>query len=127
MIDVFDAARPISREEAGRRVKQATDRELTDEDLAPMTKRAIIARMLNNLLGVSTRDAQAMNRYLSALIAIDAPGAAQHRLMRASARYWLEQREAAREDLDWVLEHGPPGVDLDRVRQLQQELERAGR
>src|SRR5262249_353768 len=70
LIDVFDGAAPISREEAARRVKEASDVELTDELLAPAGKRAIIFRMLNNLLGSADGD-RAVHRYLSALVAIE--------------------------------------------------------
>src|SRR5581483_1333230 len=64
LIDVYDGAKPLSREEAAKKVEAITGEPLRDEHLAAVTKRAIIVRMLHNLLGVarSERDGKAMLR-----------------------------------------------------------------
>jgi regulator of sirC expression with transglutaminase-like and TPR domain len=121
LIDVFDAAAPVSRDEANRSVKEAAERELTDDDLRPTTKRAIIARMLHNLLGVSAGNSTAMHRYLNAILAIE-PASAQHRWLRAIVRYGLEDRAGATADVEWLVEHKPEGVDMARVLQMQRAL-----
>ena len=123
LIDVYDGATALSREEAARRVQEASGQELSDEHLMTMTKRAIISRMLNNLLGVSPNDPRAMHRYLNALLAIE-PDHGQYHWLRAVVRYRLEEREAALEDVSWILEKKPEGVDFGRVFELQQALER---
>ena len=122
IIDVFEGATPVSRDEAGRRVKEATERELTDNDLKPTAKRAIVTRMLHNLLSVSGSDPKAMHRYLNAILAIDAKSA-QHRLLRAVVRYRLQDRQRALEDVNWLLENNPPEIDSGRVHELQQAVE----
>jgi serine protease Do len=123
LIDVYDGATPLGREEAARRVKEASDRELTDEYLAPMTKRAIVSRMLSNLLGVSNNDPRAMHRYLNAVLAIE-PTQSQYHWLRAIVRYRLDEREAALEDVAWLLEKKPAGIEIDRVIELQHALMR---
>ena len=122
LIDVYDGATTLSREDANRRVKATRDREPTAEDFAPTTKRAIIARMLSNLLSNSNSDPQAMHRYLSAILAIE-PKNAQYHWLRALVRYRIEHRDAALEDLAWLLENKPEGIEIDRVLQLQQLLQ----
>ncbi len=42
LIDVYEGANPMSRDDAARRVRSIADRELADADLVPMTKRAIL-------------------------------------------------------------------------------------
>ncbi len=121
LIDVFDGATSVARDEAARRVKDAADRELTNADLAPMTKRAIVLRMLTNLLGISGNDTPAAHRYLNAMLALD-PQQAQFRWLRAIVRYRLGQPHASLEDVDWLLEHEPEGVDLHRVMELRETL-----
>jgi serine protease Do len=126
LIDVFDGAVKVSREEASKRIQDATERELSDEQMeklfAPVTKRAIIFRMLTNLLNVAGTDA-AMNRYLDAILAVEPQNGPFH-FVRAVVRYRLEDREAARDDVAWLLEHEPADVDLNRVRALQADLDR---
>jgi regulator of sirC expression with transglutaminase-like and TPR domain len=123
LIDVFDRGRTISRDEAARRIKESTDRELTDDDLRPATKRSIVTRMLHNLLGISGSDPAAMRRYLDAILALE-PESAQHRWLRAIVRYRLEDPRGAAEDVDWLVEQKPPGVDLVRVLQMREMLKR---
>ena len=42
--------------------------------------------------------------------------------MRALVRYRLGDRKGALEDLDWILEKKPGGIDLERVRELRRRL-----
>jgi regulator of sirC expression with transglutaminase-like and TPR domain len=124
LIDVYDGAAAIDRKEAERRVKAAGDRELTAKELAPMAKRAIVSRMLGNLLGVSGNDSHAAHRYLSAMLSIE-PENAQAHWLRAIVRHRLDYRDAALEDLAWLLENKPEGIDFGRVYELRQLVERA--
>ena len=127
LIDVFDGAAKITHDEAAQRVREATDGKLSDQQLEkhfePVTKRAIVFRMLTNLLGLSRGDPQALHRYLNAMLAIE-PAHGPYHWLRAMVRYELEERKAARDDVAWLLEHEPDGVNLSQVRALQAELER---
>jgi serine protease Do len=126
LIDVFDGASEVSRELAEKRIQAAVD-EPAPEDierfLEPSTKRAIILRMLQNLLSTSLNDPPALHRYLNAMLAVQ-PDHGPYHFMRAMVRYQLDQRERAREDVEWLLEHEPPGVNTAQVRALQAELDR---
>jgi len=123
LLDVFNGATPVSRQDANGRVKEATDRDPTDQDFAPMAKRAMITRMLHNLLGLSGSDTPAMHRYLNAILAVD-PDSAQHHWLRAIVRFRLELRGQSEEDVDWLLERRPVGIDCSRVLDLQRAIER---
>jgi len=122
LIDVFDGAAPIAREETARRVREASGQELSPEVLKPATKRSIIMRMLGNLRGLTNNDFSARHRYLNVMLAIE-PDSSNDRLQRAVVRYQLDQYTAAREDVEWLLEHRPPGIDVGMVMQLQAAIE----
>ncbi|MEX2111787.1 MAG: transglutaminase family protein [Pirellulales bacterium] len=124
LIDVFDAATPVSLEEARQRVRIAADRALLDSDLRAATKRDIVIRMLQNLLSVSTANTPAMHRYLNAVLALD-PDNGHYRWLRAIVRYRLEDRAGATQDVAWLMEHKPEGVDLLRVLEMQRALGQA--
>ncbi|HEX3726475.1 MAG TPA: transglutaminase family protein, partial [Pirellulales bacterium] len=121
IIDVYDAGRLLSHDETRRRLQESSDRQVSDEDFAPVSKRAIITRMLHNLLGVSGTDPKAMHRYLNAILSIE-PASGQHRWLRAIVRYRLQERADALADIEWLLEHKPPGVEIARVHDLQQAI-----
>ena len=122
MLDVFDGATSVSREDAAKRVKVASERDLTEDLLAPMPKRAIISRMVTNLLGVTSEDAAA-HRYLNVLLAIE-PAHGQFHFLRAMVHYRLGDYPASREDVTWLLDHQPPEVPMGRVMALQAALEK---
>ena len=126
MIDVFESGQALGPEEAARRVLAATGSLPTAEQQQAMTKRAIIVRVLHNLIGVARRDgdSRGMLRYLDALLAI-APEAQQERWARAVIRWQAGQREGAQQDADWLLAHQAEDVDLDRVRDFRAVLDRA--
>jgi regulator of sirC expression with transglutaminase-like and TPR domain len=115
----------MSRDDAARRVREIAERELTDADLAISTKRAIVLRMLHNLQGVAAqaRDAAGLLRYLNALLAVDADLAQEH-WMRAVVSFQLDRKETSRLDVEWLLNKQPPGIDLDRLHDFQQLLDR---
>jgi regulator of sirC expression with transglutaminase-like and TPR domain len=126
LIDAFDRGRILSREEAATRVMATLGRPLRDEDLLASDPRAIVRRMLGNLLGIAqqSRDATAMLRYLDAIVAID-PTTARERAMRAALRWEAGNVAAALADLDWLVEHEPPDLDLDAIRQMRERLRAA--
>ena len=50
--------------------------------------------------------------------------AGQERWMRAMLRYQTGRRAAAAADADWLLEHRPPRVDMQRVEEFRRILDR---
>ena len=120
LIDVFEGAVPLSREDAAKRVRAVADEELDDDHLRPFSKPQIVRRVLRNLLGVAqdAKDREAMLRSLEALVAIQPDDTADRGLL-AVARFETGRREAAITGLDWFLEQQPPGIDLNVIRTLQ--------
>lgn len=121
LIDVFNGGVQLSDEAAGRLVLATSGQPLEPEQIVPISPRGFVARMLRNLLGVanSQRDPAAMHRYLDALLAVD-PSNVEDRLRRASLRFQTGRLAAALEDIDWVLEREPPGVNLEEVARFRQ-------
>jgi serine protease Do len=122
LIDVFDSAKTLSRDEVTAKLKQTLGHEPDQDVFAPITKRAIITRMLHNLLSVSDSDPKALNRYLNAILGVD-PESAQHRWLRAIVRYRLRERAAALTDVEWLLARRPPGVDVGRLLELERAVQ----
>jgi regulator of sirC expression with transglutaminase-like and TPR domain len=123
LIDVYEGGVPLSREEAGRKVEAITGQPLREEHLRAVGKKAVVVRMLHNLLGAAgrERDRAGMLRYADALLTVQ-PDDAEARGLRAGLRYDLGDRKGALEDIDWLLEHQPEGIDLERVRQMRRLL-----
>jgi regulator of sirC expression with transglutaminase-like and TPR domain len=128
LVDVFERGKELTVEQAA---LQLTDSgEFSEEMLTPTSKKAILLRMLRNLLGTSfdeTRSVRESLPYLDLVLAID-PKAAVERLTRAQMRQRLGEKAGAREDVSWLIENfpedGPPELmqQLDRWMQtLRQE------
>lgn len=128
LIDVYEAGQPLAREEAGRRVLAITGKPLQEEQLAAVPKRAIIVRMLHNLMGVAggEKDLVAVLRYLDTILAV-APDAAEERMQRALLRFQNGQKQGALEDTDWLLQHQPEGLNAQRVLEFRRLLTRPER
>lgn len=126
LIDVYEGGTTLTRDEAAKRVKSITGGDLKEEHLAPTTKKAIVVRMLYNLLSLarSERDGDTMLHYLDAILAVN-PDAAEDRWTRAILRWRAGQRDAARGDVDWLLEKKPAGIDLDEVKELKRLLDKS--
>jgi regulator of sirC expression with transglutaminase-like and TPR domain len=125
LIDVYEGGQTLSKEEAAKKVRDVTGRRMRDEYLAPVRKRAIIVRMLHNLLNVADgeKDQDGALRYLNAILAVD-PESAPERGLRAALHYRTGDREAALVDVDWLLEHQPEGLDVERLREFRRMLTR---
>ena len=123
-LDVFDGAKPLSRDDLADRLQDDAGEELADEHLAVVGTRAILARMLNNLLSLAGREDEPadMLRYLDAMLVV-APDSARDRVMRMVTSYRLGRRDVALSDARWLLEHAPEGIDLDQVRRMAEMLE----
>jgi serine protease Do len=123
LIDVFDGGRFITTEEASDLVESYTGTRLRVEHLRTATRRELIARMLRNLLAAAERDEAPEDslRYLDLVVALN-PEPALDRLTRGMLRLRLGDTPGAREDLKWLLDEAPPGIDLERVAELHRSL-----
>jgi regulator of sirC expression with transglutaminase-like and TPR domain len=119
LIDVFDSAARLD-QEATQRLAGTGDRPLPEALLAAVDHRAILTRMLTNLLGLAQRqdDKPRILRYLDMMMIVD-PESIQARGMRSILRYETGRRAAAIADLDWFLDNKPPELDLERIRQMR--------
>ncbi len=128
LLDVFDGAREMSREEVEAKVRATSGARLDEKHFQAATKRAIVVRMLHNLLNVARdeSDGPAMLRYLDAVVLL-VPESGEERWMRALLRFQSGDRAGARADVDQLLENQPAGVPVERVRELQQALDRPER
>ena len=124
-IDVFEAGKILTRADAEELVKKNTDRPLQETELEPVTKKKIVSRIVQNLLGLArdAEDAPAMLRYIETLVELD-PTSAPQRWLRAVFRFELGMLDDALIDTNWLLQTNPEGVDLSRVKELQQLIER---
>ncbi len=122
IIDVFEGGKVLTRSEAVELVAENVER-IGEEAFAPAKKRDIITRMLRNLLGIVQRTGSATEamRYLDVIVALN-PNSAGDRLQRARIQMQRGENAAAKEDLRWVLDHGPPGVDLEQLTELYRSL-----
>jgi regulator of sirC expression with transglutaminase-like and TPR domain/S1-C subfamily serine protease len=127
LIDVFDGGKKLTREDAATLVRTNAGVPLADEHLRTVGKRAILLRMLHNLLALAQRDKDgpAMLRYLDAMIPCATTDGANLRAMRAILRWQAGRPAQAREDVDWLLEHRPEHIDLEQVEALKRQLESA--
>lgn len=123
LIDVYEGGKFISDDDADALVRKLSGKPPRAEHLTAATKPAIIIRMLHNLITVaeSEQDRDSMLRYLDAILGIDSQ-AHEERWARAVLRFQAGRRDGALEDCDWLLEHNPPGVDMNRVRELRRIL-----
>ena len=119
LIDVFEGGKKMSREDAVAKARES-DVALRDEHLHPVTQRQIVQRMLRNLLTLAqeAKDRDAMLGYLEMLVALD-PDGVQERGLRAVVKFETGRRDAAVADLDWFFDRRPEGLDLDRIREMQ--------
>ncbi len=124
LIDVYEGGNFLSRQQAADMVKNITGNKLDDESLKPATNKAILLRMVSNLLGIARRnqDSARMLRYLDATLAL-APESGFERGMRAVLLLQDGDLQAALRDAEWLLDHRPADVDLNQVRQLRNYIQ----
>src|SRR5207248_11745726 len=116
LVDVYGGGKALTREQAEEIARGITGEAIREEDLRPVSKKAILVRMLHNLLGLTRKegDIPAALRYLDTILAL-APDAGNERLLRAAGRFQLGNKAGASEDVDWLVEHEPQGIDRERV------------
>lgn len=124
VFDVFEGGKSLTRDEAGREARELTGVAPDDEVFTAADARTIAVRMLRNLVDIEINRRQTPEKagnYLELLLAIQ-PDAAYERFQRAILRYQADDFERTREDLDWLLENRPPGLDYSRLEQFRESL-----
>ncbi len=123
-IDVFDGATILDRDGVAALYRGLQGRPLTDDLLAVVGPKAILVRMINNLLGLATRDddPRAMHRYLDAILAVD-PDSARERVLRMIVANRLGRKDVARADALWLLERAPGDIDSAAVHRFLDALD----
>lgn len=124
LIDVYEDAKFLSRAQAERQSQAITGRPIPKEFWEPVSKKALLVRILANLTGIAedSEDTSSMLRYLNATLTID-PDLAQERMQRAGIRYQSGDVAGALADVDWVLDHPPADLNRQRVLELRRFLE----
>jgi len=129
LIDVFDGGKWLSVTEASKAVLQ-DETAFTADQVEPATKKAIIQRMINNLIGLAQGESMmpppAAVPYFSLLIALD-PEDTSSRFQRAAARATDGDSAGAREDFKAILDNPPSSMREDQLRQLHEWYDRLGR
>ena len=123
LVDVFERGKTLSVEQAA--LELSDQGAFDEESLEPSTKRAIILRMLNNLLSSTMDDSSAIKEtmpYLDLSVALD-PDAAVQRITRARMKERLGLKQEAAEDVRWLTEHFPEDGPGDIRGQLQDWLD----
>ena len=94
LIDVFDGGKLLDEDQAAKKSQGITGKLPAEKSLAAVSKKAILTRMLHNLVGIAERekDRDGMLRYLDAILVID-PEAHDERWVRAVFRFQAGLRE----------------------------------
>ncbi len=123
-IDVYDRGEQLTAEQAKKKASEYAGRAIGDEFLKPVVKRAIITRMLHNLLRVAQgeKDVDAGLRYLNALLTLQ-PDDAENRVMRAGIYLSKGMKADALKDVNFLIEHPTDSVDIRELRRLKKQLE----
>jgi regulator of sirC expression with transglutaminase-like and TPR domain len=124
LIDPFHKGKRMTREDAEQHVLLNTGRPFDGQDLATVSKKRIIERMLNNLFRTATgsEDPAAMRRYMEALVAVE-PDEDQYLWFRAVLNYQTDHAEDALKDVDTLLDKRSLTIDREPIRQLKTLLE----
>src|SRR5262245_7734248 len=124
VIDVDERGERLTVEDAKKKAVGNAGREVDDDVLKPVTKKAIVLRMLHNLLGVARReqDVDAGLRYLDGILMLD-PSAAQDRMMRAGIYLSKGRKAEALADVQYLLDHPSDDVDERQLLRLKRALE----
>ena len=124
LLDVFDGGKQLTMKEAKALV--AGDVPVPDEITRPATKKEIIVRMIRNLLARAMASENATREagpYLNLLLTIE-PEAFRERFTRARMREVAGNPAGAAEDVGWLLDHPPEGLDEPQRNALGEWLAR---
>jgi regulator of sirC expression with transglutaminase-like and TPR domain len=126
-LDPFEGGAKLTEADAVIRAREITGHAPTSAQLQPTTKKAIVLRMLENLLGLANDDGESarprMLGYLDAILAV-APENLERRMMRTMVHYREGRYDDALSDIDYLLEHHRAQLDEHKVMELRERLER---
>ncbi len=120
--DAFDSGRKVG---SGEIMKGVMGSENVPSYFGPAPAKEIAVRMLRNLIRIEIEEKEnpaGAENYLELLLSVK-PDSAQERFQRSLIRLQEEELEGAKKDLDWLLEHQPPGIDYRKLRQFRDSLE----
>jgi len=124
--DVYNGGDTLTRRAAAREIWRLLGAAPETEQFEPAAPRDIAVRMLRNLIDIEVnrrRNPAGASGYLELLLAIR-PDSAQERFQRALLRMQGDDLEGAKRDIDWLLEHRPPGIDYSRLETFRSTLPR---
>lgn len=107
LVDTFNRGELVTVAEAA--LELSNSGQFDESELQPASKRGIILRMLRNLMGMALDEENSAKDtlpYLDLTVAID-PEASVERITRAQMNQRLGEKAAAREDVQWLIEHFP--------------------
>ncbi len=124
-IDAFDRGKRLRLKDLQQLIQQSGD-SWSEDYLNISPPKAILSRMLNNLLGIANRaeNTEQMLRYLNALVTINEDQATSRtRILRMITAHRLKQFDLALTDARWLMEQRPDDVDLQAVEELIRVIE----
>ena len=123
LIDVFNSGESMTYTEANEFVSKYDKVPFRSELLDSSSKKEIINRMLRNLLSFTQAENSLASSlpYLDLLIALN-PSTASFYLERAWIHLRSGNQNGARQDLQWILDHEPQGINIPRVREALESL-----
>ncbi len=122
VIDVFEGARRLSREEAEAQAHALSPVPITAETWIPQPKRDILIRLLRNLTtsAEASRDADAMLRYIEVMLALDSSSVLEH-WRRAVLCYETGRPADSLAECNWLLAKDPNKLaGVTETRQIEQ-------
>ncbi len=129
LIDVFENGKRLTRSEASEKVREITERPPSEEEWKAQSKKAVITRMIQNLVNAAKGDMARGASYAETLVALH-PDSVANRWYRAVAFYRAGRFAESKADTDWLLERDEKDlkdiVDQDQVQTLKQILESVG-
>jgi regulator of sirC expression with transglutaminase-like and TPR domain len=106
LVDVFERGQLLSKEDARKKFESLSDQPWDDANLDTTPPRAILMRILQNLLNsaAGSEDAERMLRYVEASLVVK-PDSDREHFFRAVLSYRTQRWEQARADVKWLREH----------------------
>jgi regulator of sirC expression with transglutaminase-like and TPR domain len=125
LIDVFNKGKTLSRDDAEKLVRELSGGPLREEHLVAQSARQILRRVIGNLWNVTSDagDGEGLLQLSEARMAVD-PDSVENRLERFRWRSATGRTAAAITDLDWLIGHAPPGINLEAVHAAREQLHR---
>lgn len=124
LVDVFERGRLMSKDDARTKYEALNDEPWNEAYLEASPSRAILERILRNLLNTAaeTQDAERMLRYVEATLLIR-PDSDRDRFFRAVLSYRTGRWEQARSDVEWLREH-ETNLSDQAIEDLARAIER---